>query len=230
MYFRNTSKQLYISDMPRYQQEIRQLKAEYKGKIDVFCGLEFDYYSRVPQEGFDYMIGSLHYLDFDGEILGFDRKLDEVQEYLRVHFGGDSMAFAKRYYEELSHLPEKGNYDILGHFDLLTKNNEQGRFIDTTDPKYIRMGLDAIHALKGKIPLFEVNTGAIARGYRTRPYPQLEFIREFKESGFGAVITTDCHNKAFLDNNFEDARQLLQAAGFTTRWIYTDEGFKEVPL
>lgn len=230
MYFRNTSKQLYISDMPRYQQEIRQLKAEYKGKINVFCGLEFDYYSRVPLDGFDYRIGSLHYLDFDGEILGFDRKLDEVQEYLRVHFGGDSMAFAKRYYEELSHLPEKGKFDILGHFDLLTKNNEQERFLDTADPNYIRMGLDAIHALQGEIPLFEVNTGVMARAGRSYPYPQMAFVREFKNCGFGAVISSDCHNKDHLDNNFEDARLLLEAAGFTTRWILTDNGFEEVPL
>ena len=176
------------------------------------------------------MIGSLHYLDFDGQILGFDRKLDEVQEYLRVHFGGDSMAFAKRYYEELSRLPEKGKFDILGHFDLLTKNNEQAQFLDTTDPNYIRMGMDAIHALQGQIPLFEVNTGVMARAGRSYPYPQMEFVREFKNCGFGAVISSDCHNKDYLDNNFEDACRLLQAAGFTTRWIYTDEGFKEVPL
>ena len=29
----------------------------------------------------------------------------------------------------------------------------------------------ALTALAGRIPLFEVNTGAIARGYRTTPYP-----------------------------------------------------------
>ena len=43
MYFRHISQQLYISDMEPYKQEIRRLKAEYKGKIDVFCGLEFEY-------------------------------------------------------------------------------------------------------------------------------------------------------------------------------------------
>ena len=230
MYFRRLSKQLYISDMEPYKQEVRRLKEEYKDKIDIFCGLEFEYHSRVPLEGFDYIIGSLHYLDFDGQILGFDRKLDEMQDYLRVHFGNDGMAFAKRYYEELCRLPEKGKFDILGHFDLLTKNNEAGCFIDTADPAYLRMGIDAIHALKGEIPLFEVNTGAISRGYRSTPYPQLEFVKEFRECGYGAVISSDCHNRECLDANFEDARLLLQQAGFTTRWIFTDKGFEEVKL
>ena len=230
MYFSKYTKQFYISDMDAYKREVRALKEEYRGRIDIFCGLEFEFYSRVPLEGFDYMIGSLHYLDFDGQILGFDRKLPEVQAFIRDNFGGDSMAFAKRYYEELSHLPEKGKFDILGHFDLLTKNNEQEQFLDTTDPNYIRMGIDAIHALKGKIPLFEVNTGVMARAGRSYPYPQMAFVREFKNCGFGAVISSDCHNKDHLDNNFEDARLLLQAAGFATRWVLTDNGFKEVKL
>ena len=230
MYFSKYAKQFYISDMEDYKREVRALKEEYRGRIDIFCGLEFEYHSRVPMDGFDYLIGTVHYLDFDGEIRGFDRKLPEVQDFIRDNFGGDGMAFARRYFETLCTLPEKGKFDILGHFDLLTKNNEQGHFIDTTDPKYLGMGLDAIHSLKGKIPLFEVNTGAIARGYRSTPYPQPEFIKAFKECGFGAVISTDCHNKEFLDNNFEDALQLLEAAGFTTRWILTDNGFKEVKL
>lgn len=230
MYFSPTPKQFYISEMEPYKQEIRRLKEAYAGRIDVFCGLEFEFHSRVPLDGFDYMIGSVHYLDFDGKILGFDRKLDEVLAYLQTHFGGDGMAFAKKYYETLAHLPERGKFDILGHFDVLTKNNELGHFIDTTDPQYIRMGLEAIHALKGKIPLFEVNTGAIPREYRTSPYPQMEFIKEFCNCGFGAVLSTDCHHKDYLDTYFEEARQMLREAGFTTRWILTDDGFKEVEL
>ena len=230
MYFAPGARDLPLENMEKYKQDIRELKEKYRGKIDVFCGLEFESYSKVPLEGFDYLIGSVHYLDFDGQIVGFDKKLDVVQDYIGNHFGGDGMAFAKKYYETIVHLPEKGKFDILGHFDVLTKNNELGHFIDTTDPKYIHMGLEAIHSLKGKIPLFEVNTGAIGRGYRTSPYPQKEFIKEFYNCGFGALISSDCHNKDFLDVYFEDARLLLREAGFTTRWILTDEGFKEVEL
>ena len=120
-------------------------------------------------DGFDYLIGSVHYLDFGDAILGFDRSLEGAKAYIDENFGGDGLAFAKKYYETVMRLPEKGKFDILGHFDLLTKNNEQGKFIDTTDKKYLNLGFEAIHALQGKIPFFEVNTGAIARGYRTAP-------------------------------------------------------------
>ena len=118
----------------------------------------------------------------------------------------------------------------MGHFDLITKNNEQGGFLDTTSKEYLSAGYEAIHALKGKIPFFEVNTGAISRGYRTSPYPQMEFLKELQTCGFGAVITSDCHNKINLDCFYEEAEALLKEAGFKTRWILTADGFREVRL
>ena len=140
------------------------------------------------------------------------------------------MRFAKRYFETVANLPEKGELDIIGHFDLLTKNNERGKFIDTSSKEYLAMGLEAIHALKGKIDLFEVNTGAIARGYKSFPYPQMEFLKEFKRLGFGAVITSDCHDKNYIDCFFDEAEQLLTSAGFTSKFILSENGFCEVCL
>ena len=75
-----------------------------------------------------------------------------------------------------------------------------------------------------------MNTGAISRGYRTAPYPQMEFLKEFKRLGFGAVLTSDCHNKDFLDCAFDDAAALLAQAGFDSKWILTEDGFREVSL
>ncbi len=230
MAFSDYPYQMRVEQMADYQAEILGLKQEYRGVIDVFCGLEYEFYSDVPTEGFDYLIGSVHYLEIDGKILGFDRGLAETLAYVQNHFGGDGLQFAKQYYETVSRLPEKGNIDIIGHFDLLTKNNQAGKFIDTSSKTYLDYGKDAIHALQGKIPFFEVNTGAISRGYRTDPYPQMELLREFAACGFGAMITSDCHNKAFLDCSFAEARELLTEAGFKSRWILTDDGFREVAI
>ena len=87
-----------------------------------------------------------------------------------------------------------------------------------------------IHALAGRIPLFEVNTGAVARGYRTSPYPALDFVREFRECGFGAVITSDCHDKEHLLCHFKESAALLEAHGFRHVYILTKDGFKPVSI
>ena len=56
------------ADMPRYVAEIAQLKAEFKGKIDIYCGLEADYLTGVSEPfavtkekyHLDYLIGGVH--------------------------------------------------------------------------------------------------------------------------------------------------------------------------
>lgn len=230
MHFSNFSNQLTIEKMPSYINEINRLKEKYSDLIDIFCGLEYELFSEVPTIGFDYMIGSVHYLKFGDEILGFDTNLERTLSYVNNNFGGDGLAFTKKYFETVITLPKKHNFDIIGHFDLAVKNNEAGKFIDTSSKEYLNAGYEAIHALKGKIPLFEVNTGAISRGYRTIPYPQIEFLKEFKKCGFGAVITSDCHDKNFLDCYFKESRELLMSVGFKTIWILTNKGFKEVGI
>ena len=222
--------QMNEDGVKKYKREIAQLKSKYKGKIDIFCGMEFEFYSDDDTSEFDYLIGSVHYLDFGGKLLGFDRGFDETINYVNDNFNGDGLSFSKKYFETIARLPEKRKFDIIGHFDLLTKNNERGKFIDTSSKKYLNLGFEAISALKGKIPIFEVNTGAISRGYRTQPYPQLEFMKEFNRQGFGVVITSDCHDKNYLDCYFDQAEELIKTAGFKTKWILTDNGFKEVEL
>lgn len=223
-------KQLTLADMDLYKKEIFCLKQKYQGKIDIFCGLEYDCYSDVHAYGFDYLIGSVHYLDVKGDIKTFDKGLEETLRFIEENFNGNSLEFAKKYFETVSLLPKKKDFDIIGHFDLITKNNEKGNFIDVSSKEYLYSGYEAIHALEGKIPLFEVNTGAIARGYMKTPYPQFEFLQEFKKCGFGVVITSDCHNKDFLDCYFEESRNMLISAGFKSRFILTDNGFKEVEI
>lgn len=222
--------QMKVRDMDEYRLRVYDLKERYRGVLDVFCGLEWEFYSDVPAEGYDYLIGSVHYLSVDGGLYGFDHNLEKTQEYIQQHFAGNAMAFAKSYFDTVARLPQRGKFDILGHFDLLTKNNEAGNFLDTTSKEYLSLGYEAIHALKGKIPLFEVNTGAMARGYRSSPYPQMDFLREFLCCGYGAVITSDCHDAGQLDCGFDLAEDLLRQAGFRSKWILTEQGFREVAL
>ena len=65
-------------------------------------------YSEVDLSGYDYLIGSLHYFKMGEEYVGFDRSADEVMRVINEHFGGDGLAFAKKYYEKLCSLPSYG--------------------------------------------------------------------------------------------------------------------------
>ena len=213
-----------------YQDAIYLLKEKYKGIIDVFCGLEFDIYSDVDKSGYEYLIGSVHYLKLGETFVGFDRDAGRVAEIIKEHFGGDGMKYAKAYYETVAQLPEYGKFDIIGHFDLITKHSDNVKFFDETSEEYKRLVLEAADALRGKIPIFEVNSGAVARGYRKTPYPTPDIIKEMRKMGFGVCITSDCHNKDFLDISFEESRELLLSCGYKEKFILTEQGFIPVEL
>ena len=213
-----------------YKKEILRLKDKYRGKIDIYLGLELELYSSEDISGYDYVIGSCHYFKFDDGHVGFDRSVEEVQRVIDTRFGGDGMAFAKKYYETVAELPTRGKIDIIGHFDLITKTCEKNPVFDMESKEYLDLAFGAIEGLKGRIPFFEVNTGAISRGYRTSPYPTVPVLKELKRQGFGAVISSDCHDWRNLDCHFEESRQLLRDAGFKERYILTDSGFCAVEI
>lgn len=219
------------ADTAVYKAEIVRLQQCYGDRIRIFCGLEKDNYSKVSTDGYDYLLGSVHLIRRGDTVLYVDWSADRVQEQIEKHFAGDSVAYAKAYFEAVKELPTYGHFDILAHFDLLTKFSEQyPQLIDTQHPQYRAAAIDALEALAGKVKYFEVNTGAISRGYRTTPYPAPFILKEMNRLGFGAVISSDCHDRKFLDCEYESAARLLKEAGFTEHYVLKDEGFVAIPL
>lgn len=222
----------YLSgaDSEGYKKEVNRLKKEYADNIKIYLGLEFEYFSKPEFDGYDYLIGSVHYLPGAEKPIGIDRSQEDVKNVIDTYFGGDGMKYAKEYYRLLATLPERGKFDIIGHFDLITKHSDNVKFFDEESKEYKNAAIEAAEALVGKIPFFEVNTGAIARGYRKSPYPSDFILKELKRLGYGAIISSDCHNKVFLDCAFYEATELLKSCGFNERYILTDNGFKAVAL
>lgn len=219
-----------LENTKEYITDVNRLKMAYKDKIGVFLGLEFDMYSNVDLSDYNYLIGSMHYFKFGDNYIGFDRGAEECESIIKEYFSGDGLKFAKEYYKQFAELPQYGNFDIIGHFDLITKNLEKAELFDCNSKEYFYAALETLECFKGKIPFFEVNTGAIARGYRSTPYPSIPLLKELKKMGFGAVISSDCHNGKFLDCGFEDAREMLKECGFKERYILTENGFKAVNI
>ena len=218
-------------DIPAYKAEILRLQQKYGEKIRIFCGMEKDNYTTVSTDGYDYLLGAVHIIRLNNDVLFIDWTADRVREQIKKHFHGDSIAYAKAYYKAVSELPEYGNFDILAHFDLLTKFSEQEPdLIDISNPAYQTVAINALESLVGKVKYFEVNTGAISRGYRTTPYPDLFLLKEMHRLGFGAIITSDCHDKNFLDCGYDLAMQRLKEAGFTEHYVLMDTGFVGIPL
>lgn len=218
------SHSMSLTGTEEYRREIHRLRDIYADRISVFCGLEVDMYSEIDLSGYDYLIGSVHYLPIGTEFVGFDRSRDEVRRVINEYFHGDGMAYARMYYEQLTLLPKFGTFDILGHFDLITKHSETDRFFDEESSVYRSYAIEALESLAGQIPFFEVNTGAISRGYRTSPYPSVFLLKEMKRLGYGALITSDCHDARALSCHYEESSELLRSCGFREIYILESPG------
>lgn len=213
-----------------YKKEIKMLKEEYKDRLGIYLGIELEMYSDISLEGYDYIIGSTHYFQIEGQKIGFDSTPAWSENLVNTYFGGDGLAFAKAYFKQIAQLPKYGKIDIIGHYDLCAKHTESVDLFDPESKEYRNAAIEAIEALAGKIPFFEVNTGGMARGYKTTPYPDLFIIKEMKRLGFGAIISSDCHDMTKMEYGFDMATELLRAGGFKERYILTDAGFKAVAL
>ena len=83
------------ADVPRYRRQLQALREKYAGKLELFLGLEQDILSPLPQEGWDYLIGSVHMLEREGERLSVDESTETFQRGVEQWFGGDPLSFAE---------------------------------------------------------------------------------------------------------------------------------------
>ncbi|MBQ4568688.1 MAG: histidinol-phosphatase [Ruminococcus sp.] len=210
-------------DTGAYRAEIARLKEKYKDKIEILCGIEQDYYSE-PEQGYDYIIGSVHCVKAGEILIAVDDTAEALINGINEHFGGDATAFACEYFRTLSDVVNKTGAQIIGHFDLIEKFSEKVNIFAPEHPMYIEAAKDAIDKLIPTRALFEVNTGAMARGLRTCPYPAKQWLEYISQKGGDVILNSDCHDKRYLDHGFEECIQLLKACGFSRIAYLTKDG------
>lgn len=224
-----------IADEAAYTAEIAALKKAYGERINVLCGIEQEARAPIDKTQYDYVIGSCHYLPAaDGGLVAVDAGPEELRQLAQNSYGGDMLRLAKAYYQHVAQATLALKPDVVGHFDLITKFNEDDAMFREEDAAYQRMALEAFAAAVEQQNrcdgLIEVNTGAMARGWRSRPYPAPFLLRYAAQHGARMIVTSDCHNKEQLTAGFEEACGVLRAAGFATMAVLQYGKFVDVPI
>ena len=71
-------------------------------------------------------------------------------------------------------------------------------------------GQETLDALAAAPVVFEINTGAMARGYRTEPYPAQWIVAELRHRGIKRILSSDCHDKSNLLYGFADYKSWIE--------------------
>ena len=134
-------------------------------------------------------------------------------------FGGDWYAMAEEYYRLVGNLYEKTRCRVIAHFDLIEKFNEDGSLFDRNAPRYRAAALCALEQLRSAPVIFEINTGAIARGYRSTPYPAPFLLQAMQHSHLPRMLAADCHDRRFLLQSFAQYASLVTPGSFEPEFL-----------
>lgn len=214
-------------DMTEYRKKIMKLREAYSGKMEVLSGLEWDICSDAVRDGFDYWIGSVHYLQPEKDRYYPVDLSEEVFAACREKaFNGNIKAMIQMYFKQVSRMAAL-NPPVLGHLDLITKFNEGNRFFDENAEWYKEAALQALHTVSPSETVLEINTGAMARGYRETPYPALFLLKEWHDMGGRVIVTADAHSAEGIVYGYGIAVDHAKKAGFTKASVLTEKGFAE---
>ena len=123
-----------------------------------------------------------------------------------------------------------GHFDLITKFNESTDPGGSGkpfRIIDTEDERYTAAWKRAVDRIfedtetafregrvnrleqlgvirAGNKPVFEINTGAMAKGYRTVPYPAADQIEYIRSKGGVLILSSDSHSTGTICHAFEE--------------------------
>ena len=208
-----------VAAEPLYRAEISRLRARYAGQIAVLLGYEHDWLSPPSADAYDYVIESVHYIRAGDGLVCVDDTRAILEDAVRTRYAGDVYALCRDYFRAVCASCESPAA-ILGHMELIMKFNERRDLFDDADPRYLQCALEAADCAAASGKLIEVNTGAIARGYRTAPYPGRAILTRLAGLRAPVIITSDCHNSDYLNCHFQETAALLRSCGFRTALQY----------
>ena len=212
--------------MEAFRAEMARLKRDFAPALSVWCGLEFDMTSdRKWLAGFDYVIASVHALQTPSGLWALDDNRERSRRMIVLAFRGDADAAAEAYFAAVAEIADLPEADIVGHFDLITKFDEPEPLYRARSPRYQAAARAAMERLVKAGKIFEINTGAVSRGYRTGFYPDGALLRALREMGGRVTVTADAHSAANVTFAFDAAEQAARDAGFTEIWEFDGAGF-----
>ncbi len=207
-----------MKDTEGYIETINKLKNKYKDKLQIYLGIEEDAFAPADRDKFDYIIGSSHYLCVGGNYEILDSSYDHFT-HCKELLNGDMIEMAKIYFEHFCNYILKRKPDIIGHFDYVTKFEELDEIKISDNREYNALAQHYTKIALKSNALFEVNTGTMARGIKSSPFPDERILYTiYKENG-GVILSSDCHDAKNMDFCFKEARKMLRDVGF--EYVYT---------
>ena len=201
---------------PSHRMEISQIQ-EYRSMITslqdghgpgVLFGIEADYYEGcetflrewLPEQHFDYVLGSVHFI----ERWGFDNPAER-----HIWDSVDVTATWRTYFDLIGSLADSCLFDAAAHLDLPKKFGH--RPSDNDLKEMAKPVLDRIAKADMGI---ELNTSGLKKPV-SEIYPSPLILSLAFERDIPICFGSDAHRPSEVGNNFDNALRLAREAGYT---------------
>jgi histidinol-phosphatase (PHP family) len=225
-------------DMGAYTAAVRALAESRLGRMDILLGYEIDWIRGLcgPNSEFwsavekDYSIGSVHYLRGpDGALSTVDDQASVLESFIATSYSGDQKGLVLDYWREVKAMIDAGGFDILGHFDLVKKNNAACGLFQEEAPWYRDAAMECVAAAAASGIVAEINTGGIARGKIDDCYPAHWLLEEMRTRGIRFTVCADAHHPAHYAS-MRRGYDALRKAGFRECWYLSGGEWKATTL
>lgn len=194
----------YVAEVARLREENPDLTIRLGIEADFLPGQTEKLAAVLSKFPFDYVIGSVHYIDG----WGFDHP-DKLAGYgMR-----DIREIYNDYFLLLQEAARSGLFDIVAHPDLVKKFGYRPE--GDLRPWYEETA--AVFAAGGVC--VEVNTAGL-RAPVGEIYPALDFLKACRERNVPATAGSDAHAPAQVGYAWEQALEWLQAAGYREAAVF----------
>lgn len=228
-------------DIPRYFAAIQEAQETIGQRLTIVTGLEIDYIEgmigpqTVTYPEITYSIGSVHYINPQNsknskDLFAVDESQEDFDKHIHEFCNGDYERAISLYYTALHAMIASGGFTILGHLDLIKKNNPgQTRFSETSS-FYKDAVMQVVDALRGTDIIVEINTGGLARGKTQDVYPARWILRELHIRNIPICLNADAHAPEHLYAYYEQALQSAMDAGYTSQVVPSIRGLTVLSL
>lgn len=228
-------------NLDSYLQAVRHLKNKYAKEIELYCGLEIDYFidrQDISELGkqilpeLDYVIMSVHTMgNTRGNVVNYiDESPTDFDLGIAKYYHGNPRTFIEAYYQGIAELAEKFEPDILGHIDLIKKYNQDNRFFNEQEAWYqeaVKHCLDRIAQTKTRM---EINTGANLRIPGVGRYPSDWMIPEMRKRNIPITFGGDSHTVDGITFEYDEAEAFIKKCGYKEYWILKRGRWEAQPL
>jgi histidinol-phosphatase (PHP family) len=214
-----------------HMDEVRAARRRWEGKLDVFLGLELDYIkglccaqdADIRSLDLDFIIGSVHYLvpDNGAPLFTVDGPADEFEQGIIRGFNASGEAAMHAYWDAVAEMTALGGFDILGHVDIIRKNNAATRWFSTESRDWHCRLSEIADTISRNTCVVEINTGGLNRGRSADTFPCASFLQKLREKNVPVVITADAHRASDLDGHYDIARRALLDAGYCRHVLFS---------